>query len=168
MGSHSSAIPPPAPHKPISVLMVEDNPGDRILIIQMLRSVETPRFDLIHAPNLASALERVHDGFDVILLDLRLPDSQDLETLQRVHTAAPQIPIIVITGMLGQQVGLQALDHGASDYLIKGKIDAHLLVQAIIRHTKDRKEIPREAGLPAEPAKRRRVKKRKEAKEGQQ
>jgi CheY-like chemotaxis protein len=125
---------------PINVLIVEDNPGDRIFIIHLLRSVETPRFELLHAPNLAAALERATDGIDVILLDLRLPDSEDLATLQRVHAAAPQIPIIVLTGVAGQRMGLEALSHGACDYLLKGKIDAHLLVQAIIRHVKGRKQ----------------------------
>jgi len=125
---------------PINVLVVEDNPGDRILIIQMLRSVETPRFELLHAPNLAAALERATDGIDVILLDLKLPDSEDLETLQRVHSAAPQVPIIVLTGIAGQKMGLEAMAHGACDYLLKGKIDAHLLVQAIIRHVRVRKQ----------------------------
>ncbi len=119
---------------PIHVLIVEDNPGDRIIVIQMLRSVDTPRFELMHAPNLASALERVHDGADVILLDLNLPDSEDLETLQRIHAEVPDTPIIVLTGMSGQKLGLETMARGACDYLIKGKIDAHLLVQAILRH----------------------------------
>jgi len=124
--------------RPIHVLIVEDNPGDRIIIIQMLHSVETPRFELVHAPNLASALDRVHDGADVILLDLNLPDSEDLETLQRIHAEVPNMPIIVLTGMSGQKLGLETMARGACDYLIKGKIDAHLLVQAIIRHVKHR------------------------------
>lgn len=136
----------PGAEAPIHALIVEDNPGDRIIIIQMLRSVETPRFELIHAPNLASALERVHDKFDIILLDLRLPDSQDMETLRRMHEAVPDTPIVVLTGTMGKQVGLQSLAHGASDYLIKGKIDAQLLVKAIIRHTKNCRSGGAEAG----------------------
>ena len=132
---------------PINVLIVEDNPGDRILIIQMLRSVETPRFELMHAPNLASALEQVHSGgHDVILLDLNLPDSEDLETLQRMHAEVPKIPIIVLTGMAGQKMGLETMARGACDYLIQGKIDAHLLVQAIIRHVSNRRESSVEGG----------------------
>lgn len=121
---------------PIHVLIVEDNPGDRIIVIQMLRSLDTPRFELLHAPNLSSALDRVHDGADVILLDLNLPDSEDLETLQRIHAEVPDTPIIVLTGMAGQKLGLETMARGACDYLIKGKIDAHLLVQAILRHVK--------------------------------
>ena len=135
----SKILPESRPKEgPINVLIVEDNPGDRILIIQMLRSVETPRFELMHAPNLASALERVHEGHDVILLDLNLPDSEDLDTLQRMHAEVPEMPIIVLTGMAGQKMGLETMAHGACDYLIKGKIDAHLLVQAIIRHVNNR------------------------------
>jgi len=131
----NSAVKPPS-EAAINVLIVEDNPGDRIFIIHLLRSVESPRFELLHAPSLADALERANDGIDVILLDLRLPDSEDMETLRRVHAAAPHIPVIVLTGIAGQKMGLEALSHGACDYLLKGKIDAHLLVQAILRHTR--------------------------------
>ena len=135
-----SLLGSPGPIKVIKLLMVEDGPGDRIRLTQMLRSVENPRFELIHAPNLALALERAPEGFDVILLNLNLPDSRYMETLERMHAAVPITPIIVVSGVFDQNTGVETLAHGACEYMIEGRFDAHLLITAIFRHLDNSKK----------------------------
>jgi PAS domain-containing protein len=77
-------------------------------------------------------LERlVEGGIDVVLLDLGLPDSRGLETLNRAHTQAPEVPIVVLTGLADETVGVKAVQEGAQDYLVKGQVDGDVLVRAI-------------------------------------
>ena len=122
--------------KTISVLVVEDNPGDLALILRMLDAADTVRFKIIPTSTLSSALEQMRRKLDIALLDLNLPDSQNLNTLRILHLARPSLPIIVLTGMADRGKAVEALANGAKDYLVKGSIDAHLLVQAILRHVR--------------------------------
>jgi DNA-binding NarL/FixJ family response regulator len=120
----------------VQVLVVEDNPGDYALVRHMLARTPGIRFDLIHAPRLSDAVQRLRLHFDVILLDLGLPDSQDLDTLRRVRAREPLTPILVLTALENRQQAVDALANGAQDYLVKGQIDKQLLVRAILRHVK--------------------------------
>jgi len=103
------------------VMLVEDSSGDARLIEEMLRGAQVAPVEVEQANCLAGALERLGDGFDVVLLDLGLPDSQGLETLLRTREQAPHLPIVVLTGFDDQEQALQALQLGAQDYLIKGE-----------------------------------------------
>ena len=119
----------------ISILVVEDNAGDAALIRRMLHSGTGVRFNLIHVPRLLSALEtrKSHHDIDIVLLDLNLPDSRGMSTLQTMRVDWPAVPIIILTELEDRQHALDALALGARDFLVKGKVDGHLLVQAILR-----------------------------------
>lgn len=118
--------------KHTKVLLIEDNPGDTRLIRQMLAKVRTASFDLKWADRLSTGLEQLATGgIDVVLLDLSLPDSQELNTFTKVHVKAPTVPIIVLTGLDDETVGVRTMREGAQDYLIKGRVDSNLLVRSI-------------------------------------
>ena len=119
-------------NKPIKVLLVEDNPGDSRLIREMLTEARGATFDLKYADRLQAALEQLgEEGIDVVLLDLGLPDSGGLETLIKTYAQAPRVPVVVLTGLNDETLGVQAVNKGAQDYLVKGQIDVSLLVRAI-------------------------------------
>lgn len=82
----------------------------------------------------------VKGGVDVILLDLSLPDSQGLDTFIRMHTKAPEVPIVVLTGLDDETISVQAMQAGAQDYLIKGQVDSNLLVRSI-RYSIERQQL---------------------------
>ena len=132
------------PHKRIRVLLIEDNPGDAKLVRLMLDAAAEPGFNVQHVQDLHTALAQLKSqDFDVLLLDLNLPDSRELNTLGRVHAHDPSTPIIILTGsVLDQQKAVEALDKGARDYLIKGKVDGQLLERAILRCVKVTAEEP--------------------------
>jgi len=118
---------------PLQILLVEDNPGDAILLREMLRDVTSAdQFALTTVVRLGDALQRVlTEHFDVMLLDLSLPDARGLETLARARAEAPGIPIVVLTGLDDHELALRAVQDGAQDYLVKGHADGELLVRAI-------------------------------------
>ncbi len=123
---------------PIRVLLVEDNPGDAKLVAVMLRAAPKPGFQLAHAGTIAeglAALER--ERFDVILLDLNLPDSSGLEGLATLLRHGVAAPIVVLTGLDDESVGTEAVRRHAADFLVKGKIDTSALTRSI-RYTIER------------------------------
>jgi PAS domain S-box-containing protein len=116
----------------ISLLLVEDNPADAYLLIDMLEEAELEQWGVIHAKTLKLAIEALNrQSFDVILLDLSLPDSKGLNTITNIRHVAPNIPIVVLTGTDDRQLALQAVAQGAQDYLVKGKISTDVLVRVI-------------------------------------
>ncbi len=116
----------------IQVLLIEDSRGDVRLIREMLANVQDMHFDLHYADRLSTGLELLAQrDFDVILLDLSLPDSKGLYTFKTVQTYIPQMPIIVLTGLEDQAVATQAVEEGAQDYLFKGQVDSSMLGRAI-------------------------------------
>lgn len=116
----------------MKVLLIEDNPDDVFLVEDALKKSRTTPFDLRACGALKEGLEALRSGeFEVILLDLSLPDSFGLETLKRTRSAASTVPVIVMTGDRDENMGLQALKEGAQDYLIKGQIPTQLLTRAI-------------------------------------
>jgi PAS domain S-box-containing protein len=118
---------------PVRVLLVEDNPADARLVREELISAGSMiLFQLVWVDTLEKGLEQLAaGGFQAVLIDLSLPDSQGLETLQRVIQYAPQIPVIVMTGLADEQIGTRAVQSGAQDYLIKGQVDGRLLVRVV-------------------------------------
>ena len=109
----------------LRVLLVEDNPGDADLICELVPEEEDMSFHFEVATRLSEALARLSGGgFDLVLLDLGLPDSTGLTTLRAIKAQAPRIPVVVLTGNDDAQTGFSAVQGGAQDYLIKGQISA--------------------------------------------
>src|SRR5260370_12786542 len=120
----------------IRVLLVEDNPGDVRLCLELLREAGEGHVKVEHVDRLATALERLsNQAFDVVLLDLSLPDAHGLDTLVRAHAHAPSVPIVVLTGLDDQALAVKAVRAGAQDYLVKGRVDGDLLVRSIRQAT---------------------------------
>jgi len=127
----------------INVLLVEDNPGDARLIEQMLSETGGVSFDLEWVERLSEGLERTSAGdIDVVLLDLSLPDSQGLDTFTSAYAHAPQVPIILLTGLDDEESAVRAVREGAQDYLVKGQVEGDLLVRAI-QYAIERKQAER-------------------------
>jgi len=118
---------------PINILAIEDSVFDFQLLREILNSIPRFDFEVRHEQRLADGLQAIAgNGFDVVLLDLMLPDCVDLETLDEVHAAAPYIPIVVLTQVHDEENGLAAVRRGAQDYLVKGHFDGPLLSRAIL------------------------------------
>jgi diguanylate cyclase (GGDEF)-like protein len=123
--------------KNIKVLLIEDSRTQAILIRAVLAKAGAggqgqTRFDMAWAERLSVGLELLRDdAFEVILLDLSLPDADGLETLLRVRDAQPNAPIVVLTGRNDEELAVQAMQAGAQDYLIKENFDGQLLVRAL-------------------------------------
>ncbi|HTW67100.1 MAG TPA: response regulator [Bryobacteraceae bacterium] len=116
----------------IRVLLVEDNPGDARLLTELLRDAGEHRLKMVHVDRLRVALDCLkRESFDVMLLDLSLPDGDGLDTLVCAHTEAPKIPIVVLTGHDDEALAVRAVRAGAQDYLVKGRVDGELLVRSI-------------------------------------
>ena len=116
----------------IKVLLVEDNPGDAILIRNMLLETGDIHPDIRHSNNLSAAFESLAEAtFDIVVLDLGLPDSSGLETFLKVHTKYPETPVIVLTGMSDEELAVKAVQAGAQDYLVKGQVDYDLMVRSV-------------------------------------
>jgi signal transduction histidine kinase len=115
------------------VLLVEDNLDHALLLHEMLLDAGPGRFANTHVNCLRDALEKIRQGesYDAILLDLSLPDSHGLETVSRMQSAAPLMPIVVLTGLDDESLGLEAIRIGAQDYLVKGRIHPRTLARAI-------------------------------------
>jgi two-component system, cell cycle sensor histidine kinase and response regulator CckA len=124
--------------RPIRVLLVEANPGDARIIVDMLHEVDANLFHLQNVDRLDTALQRLGRAtVDVVLLDLDLPDSAGLDTFRRAHREAVEEPIIVISGFDDEDTALQAVRDGAQDYLVKGRINGAALAR-IIRYAIER------------------------------
>jgi PAS domain S-box-containing protein len=116
----------------LAILLVEDNPADVRLIRRMLINAKGFSYSLEHAERLAACLEHLAvEKPDILLLDLMLPDSQGLDTFIKVHTQAPQMPIIVLSNLDDTDLAAQAVRKGAQDYLVKGQVDDNLLARSI-------------------------------------
>jgi len=122
----------PGTKEHIKVLLVEDNPGDAVLIRSMLLETEDIHPDVRHSNSLSSAFESLAERtFDIIVLDLGLPDSLGLETFLSVHTKYPEVPVIVLTGMSDEELAVKTVQAGAQDYLVKGEVERELLVRSV-------------------------------------
>jgi len=126
---------------PVKILLIEDNPDDARLMELMLRDAKASSFELERVDRLSKGLERIEQGgIAAVLLDLSLPDSRGWETFSKVHTRAPQVPIIVLSGLDDEDLALKTVQEGAQDYLIKGQVDGRLLVRAM-RYAIERKRV---------------------------
>jgi len=118
--------------QPTRLLLVEDNAGDARLLQEALKEVADPPFEITHLYLLQDALACLaKERFAAILLDLSLPDGQGLGMVKQVVACAPQMAILVLTGLVDEQVALNALSEGAQDYIIKGSLDSVAIARAI-------------------------------------
>ena len=128
---------PPAERSPedrerISVLLVEDNNGDARIVQEALSESPRVHYRIERADRLTAALARLaKEPFDMILLDLTLPDGWGLDTFLRVRDAAPQTPIMVLTGLDDETLGIMAVQQGAQEYLVKGQASGALIVRCL-------------------------------------
>jgi PAS domain S-box-containing protein len=107
----------------IEVLLVEDSPSDAQLLCELLQGYPPQMFAIERAERLEEAIGLVAERtFDVVLLDLTLPDSTGLDTCARMRRAAPHVPIVVLTGVDDETMALEAMRQGVEDYLVKGQI----------------------------------------------
>ena len=126
---------------PIRVLLIEDNPGDVRLITEILSEARDAPFELECVDQLSAGLECLSAGdIDIVLLDLSLPDSYGFDTFAKMHTHASDVPIILLTGIEDEALGIQAVREGAQDYLVKGYVDSPVLMRAI-RYAIERKRV---------------------------
>lgn len=122
----------------LKALLIEDNPADARLLKELVAE-SSAQLQLLHAPRLSEGLELLRrGGIDVVLLDLSLPDAHGVATVVRTNAAAPEVAIIVLTGLDDEKMALEAMHEGAQDYLVKGQVDGNLLVRAI-RYAMERK-----------------------------
>jgi DNA-binding NarL/FixJ family response regulator len=132
------------PNDDVRLLLVEDNDGDAILIDSLITEAQArtqlrPRVRLERVPRLAHAFARLADrACDVVLLDLGLPDAMGLHAMRAVRTAAPSVPIVVLTGHDDESMALAALREGAQDYLVKDTVTGELVLRAV-RYAIERK-----------------------------
>ena len=116
----------------INLLLIEDNPGDVRLVHESLSKSKSPPIEWVLADHLENAVEKIQETpFDIILLDLSLPDSQGLHTFLRLQTLAPHLPIVILTSTDDELLALEAVQKGAQDYLVKGQTPSDLLIRAI-------------------------------------
>jgi CheY-like chemotaxis protein len=118
--------------KTLRVLLVEDNAADAALLEMSLRESAYGKFQVTPARRLSDAVKLLSaNAFDAILLDLGLPDSQGVGTLQRTLQSAGTVPIIVLTGLSDDQSAILAMQKGAQDYLVKSQVQAGLVSRAV-------------------------------------
>src|SRR5271165_5723056 len=117
----------------MKTLLIEDNPMDVRLIHEMLKDLPAGTLQLQQVGSLDSAMERLRqETFDVVLLDLGLPDAQGMEALTLIQKASRGVPIVVLTGLDDERFALEAVRAGAQDYLVKGRrFESELLIRTI-------------------------------------
>lgn len=134
--------------RPLRVLLIDDDRGDYELLSEYL-SDRQGEFDLEWSSNLKDGITRLGASRpDVLLLDLHLPDSQGLETFNKVASEAAEFPVVIVTGMDDDQTAVEAVRRGAQDYLVKGRIDAKSLPMSL-RYAVERHRTARQKGRAA-------------------
>jgi len=117
----------------INILLIDDNPADRRLVrLALQQPWQSVNISLIMAQSIAEGIGKLNSNdFDLVLLDLGLPDSCGIKTLDKYIQASPDIPVMVLTGLASEEVGIEAIKAGAMDYLVKGKYSYDTLKRAI-------------------------------------
>ena len=125
--------------KTSKVLLIEDDPADAQLIMEILREEPENAMEILHVSNLAGGLAMLaRGGIDVVLLDLTLPDSSGHNTFTMLAKHVPTIPVIVLTGMDDKEMAIRIVQEGAQDYLVKSLVDYTMLARSI-RYSIERK-----------------------------
>ncbi|CAB1369474.1 putative bifunctional diguanylate cyclase/phosphodiesterase [Denitratisoma oestradiolicum] len=125
------------------ILLVEDNPGDARLLELLLKEAHQDEritdYEFTHAASLGEGLQTLGQGaFDIILIDLSLPDAHGRDSYLRIQRGAPDLPVVALTGNDDEGLAAELVAAGAQDYLVKGQVDARLLARAL-RYAIERK-----------------------------
>jgi signal transduction histidine kinase len=129
------------PVSTIKILLIEDSLAEARFLQELLKGAKFKQFSLVHVKRLAEALERLKtDCFDVILLDLTLPDSQGLASLAPILSYAPSLPIVVLTSTNDDELALEAVRQGAQDFLVKRQVNYEVLVRSLC-YAIERKQV---------------------------
>lgn len=116
----------------LNILFVEDNPPDIRLVHELLKETKKNQFVVVNQQLLSASLNSLNkQSFDVILLDLGLPDSQGIDTFREINKIAFNTPIIILTGLQDESIAVEMIAEGAQDYLIKGTFDGNMLARSI-------------------------------------
>jgi phosphoserine phosphatase RsbU/P len=125
----------------IRILLIEDNSGDARLVREALAEQGNTGYHIEHVTRLSAGLAVLASaGADLVLLDLSLPDSHGLDSLSRILPAAPDVPVVVMTGLDDETLAIRAVHAGAQDYLVKGQISGRALAR-VTRHAVERNRI---------------------------
>ena len=126
---------------PLRIVLLEDDMSYGRLVCAKLKDVLPEGSEMVHVTILHELLERLaKESFDVILLDLMVPDSWGIDTFQSVYDSHPAAPIVVLSGINDEYLAVSAVKQGAQDYLVKGKVDEVLLMRSI-RYSIERKKV---------------------------
>jgi len=133
----------------LRILIVEDSPGDQFLVTELLRASVLKIQLLLIADTLAKAIDFLgKEDFDIILLDLTLPDSSGIDTFKNIKEPAGKTPVVILSGVTDTSIAVEAIILGAQDYHIKGEVDEKILTRAILysierkRNTEDKQAHP--------------------------
>lgn len=125
----------------IRILLIEDTPSDARLLLEFFQPLTNPIYRLIWVRSLANGLEHLEkERFDLILLDLHLPDSIGTHTFTRIHQQAPTMPIIILSGMDDELLATRMVREGAQDYILKGQ-DSRTLIKHAVRYAIERQRL---------------------------
>jgi len=126
-------------NRPLRVLVIEDDREHAEMVERLLGLSEVPKYTVSLAPTLADGLAKLTEGLeDLVLLDLDLPESKGVDTFRKVNAAAPDVPIVILSGISEVTTAIEMVQEGAQDYLVKGHVDTHLLFRSI-RYAIERK-----------------------------
>jgi signal transduction histidine kinase len=125
----------------VKILLIEDNLASARLLQEYLKQANSQNYSLVHVQRLREGLHEItHGNYDVILLDLTLPDSAGLSSLSLLISHAPSIPIVVLTNTNDQELAIEAVRQGAQDYLVKRQVNVDVLVRAL-HYAIERKQV---------------------------
>jgi len=128
-------------NNPLTILIVEDNAGDYLILKEHLQRMKLPVKKIVHAVNMESVTPVIaNTNFDVVLLDLSLPDSMGIDSIITMDRLLPKTAIICLSGSSAEDAAVESISLGAQDYLVKGDFDEKLLSKTI-QHSIERKRI---------------------------
>jgi signal transduction histidine kinase len=146
---------------PVTLLLIEDNPHDAELLKWALQDTDTLRFDVHWTTTIESALQTILSmRVDLVLLDLNLPDSDGMKTLLKMKSAAPDLPVIVLTALTDESLALEAVKMGADDFLMKGRVSTDGILRCV-RYSIERRRFQARLRETEERAKKRSAEMRK-------
>lgn len=140
VGNRDTAVENNVSRPFVNILLVEDNVAEARLLQEVLKGTVVSRFNLVHVKRLEEAIAQLQaDNFDVILLDLTLPDSYGLASVDSLTQNAPNLPIVVLTNTNDDELAVKAVRQGAQDYLVKRHVNQEILVRSL-RYAIERKQ----------------------------
>jgi DNA-binding response OmpR family regulator len=117
----------------IKVLMIEDNMADGIYVSEIIKEESWVNIQIEQAFRLSSGIDKLKKNhYDVVLLDLTLPDGSGIHTVEKFFSEVTDVPVVIMTGLEDEKLGIKAVQMGAQDYLVKLQIDGRTLVRAIV------------------------------------